>query len=364
MDEKGIKHLLTALGIATNKAQYTGSKKKTQWLTVSCPFAPWTHSHAADAHPSFGITINEQGQSHYKCLACQMKGRLQNLPVRLGGYREENYSKLTRWAITREMELKSSLPLPTWDDEPDFEMENVETHGTKAEGNYPLALGIPFVRQRGVTVGGVIRTGLRFDEEEQRVLFPVHYPDGAFAGYSGRSIRNRKTWPRTYPKTKDYHGLDKRSVFLSTPRKFDGKKIIVEGTFDYAALVSNGYNNSRAILGTAITPEKLNILLQEGDPVYLFMDNDKAGWQAAFGIPNEDGELNKSQSWAHSLYREVPVWIVPYPSAELDGTDPGSLADRKTLHKLISKAWLYTGEAPYDSLGDMTFSNPANVADF
>lgn len=93
MDEKSILILLDKLKIPHYKKQYTGSTKNTRWIQVTCPFAPYTHARAVDEHPSFGITIKDNKPSAYKCLSCNLKGRLSALPSRLGGYRKQDYSK-------------------------------------------------------------------------------------------------------------------------------------------------------------------------------------------------------------------------------------------------------------------------------
>lgn len=119
-------------------------------------------------------------------------------------------------------------------------------------------------------------------------------------------------------------------------------------------MVQAGYTNTRAILGTSLTPEKLDILIDAGEPVYFFMDNDVAGWTALFGNPDEDGNLETENAWAFQLYTEIAVWIVPYPRS-FDGTDPGSIPEER-LKKHLDRAWLFTGKAPYDAAGNRTFT--------
>lgn len=356
MDEPDIRVYLTSLQVGIRKVSYTGSLKRTKWMNISCPFAPWTHS-GNDSNPSFGITINPEGRSYYKCFGCGIKGSLAGMATRLGGYRKQDNSKLRIWAEAVEFKQSIARPVPDWEDIIDDEMDDaraVERHVDMARINsYPGTLGLRYLRERGIIYPTHHRLGIRYDPYDQRVLFPVYNQYGQFRGFTGRSIQSRDTWPSSYPKVKDYFGLNKREVFLGVPpyskSNKDTPNIIVEGLFDYARLVQAGYLRTRAILGTSLTPEKIDILISEGQPVYFFMDNDNAGWTALFGTTDPDGKLEKENAWAYQLYQEVPVWIVPY-SQPFNGKDPGSIPAEK-LANYIKRAWLFTGKPPISEIG-------------
>lgn len=354
MDEKSILSLLHNLQVSLQGKSYAGSKKRTRWLNVSCPFAPFTHSKGSDNNPSFGITINDAGRSHYKCLSCGVKGRLSALPTKLGGYRKRDYTKLRHWAEMSELQAAVSRPVVDWEQASiTQEEENARDEKLPAynaiEG-YPRAMGIPYLRERGIVWPTPLKLNLRYDSFQRRILFPCFDSKDRFRGFTGRSVLPAKRLSKENPKVRDYYGLDKRKLFLGLRGGGKGPKILVEGLFDYARLVQAGYTNTRAILGTALTPEKLDILIDEGDPVYFFMDNDLAGWNALFGTMDEDGKLDKDNSWAFNLYTEIPVWIVPYPNT-FDGLDPGSILDRN-VKKHIDRAWLFTGKVPLTSTNE------------
>lgn len=255
-----------------------------------------------------------------------------------------------------ELQASVSKPVIDWEAQ-SLEHDDDRTHQSipppELINGYPLALGIPYLAKRGLHWPTPLKLGLRFDSFQNRVLFPCYDKLGRFRGFTGRSVSPPERLSKKNPKVRDYHGLDKRKLFLGLPRGGSGKKLIVEGLIDYGNLVQSGYTNTRAILGTSLTPEKIDILIDEGDPVYFFMDNDKAGWSALFGNLNEDDQLETENAWAFQLYEEIAVWIVPYPNA-FDGTDPGSLS-KEALKKHIDRAWLFTGKAPYDLSGNPTF---------
>jgi hypothetical protein len=219
-----------------------------------------------------------------------------------------------------------------------------------------MAFGVPYLRKRGIGFAQVAQLGLRYDAQQKRVLFPVFDHHRVFRGFTGRSTMPSSAYSKSYPKVKDYYGLDKREIFLGLPRDGVGPNIISEGLFDYGNGVKAGYTNTRAVLGTAITPQKLDILKEEGKPVHLFFDNDLAGWQAMFGVPDDEGELNTTNAWAYQLYRELPVWIVPYPKT-FNGMDPGSLSV-DLYRKLVGNAYMFHGVAPTNELGEPIMTKP------
>lgn len=361
MDEPDIRALLIGLKISTHKVTYTGSKKRARWMNISCPFAPWTHDRGSDANPSFGVTIDPDGRSFYKCLACGIHGRLAALPTKLGGYRNKNYSELRHWAELTEIQAGRNRPIPDWEDSivDDEATDRSNAPSSRLVRSYPLAIGVPYLRARGITLPTVYRAGLRFDTYQHRVLFPCYDKYRTFRGFTGRSIRpGNDTTKGRNPKVRDYYGLSKRELFLGLPSYPEerGPRIISEGLFEFARGIENGYPATRAILGTSLTEEKVDILIEEAAPVYFFMDNDLAGWAALFGRENEDGTMDISNAWAFRLYEEIPVWIVPYPRP-FDGTDPGGL-NRKQWDAAVNQAWIFTGRPPTDDLGLPTFERP------
>lgn len=246
MDEPDIRALLIGLKISTHKVTYTGSKKRARWMNISCPFAPWTHDRGSDANPSFGVTIDPDGRSFYKCLACGIHGRLAALPTKLGGYRNKNYSELRHWAELTEIQAGRNRPIPDWEDSivDDEATDRSNAPSSRLVRSYPLAIGVPYLRARGITLPTVYRAGLRFDTYQHRVLFPCYDKYRTFRGFTGRSIRpGNDTTKGRNPKVRDYYGLSKRELFLGLPSYPEerGPRIISEGLFEFARGIENGY---------------------------------------------------------------------------------------------------------------------------
>jgi len=74
--------------------RFTEDKSKIRvvgdWVMMSCPFAPYTHSNGTDKNPSFGINYVE---NTFNCFACGKSGRVETLPFQLQVLSGEDY----RW---------------------------------------------------------------------------------------------------------------------------------------------------------------------------------------------------------------------------------------------------------------------------
>jgi hypothetical protein len=211
----------------------------------------------------------------------------------------------------------------------------------------------PYLKKRGYSPLDAVRLGLRFDENQQRVLFPVYDENLQLCGFTGRSVMSDRYIGKSSsanPKSRDYGGLQKDRLFLFNPRwkrkPGNSRIILVEGPFDYARCQQAGYRGTHAILGTAVTDHKVNYLIRLNRPVTLFLDNDAAGDAATFGNINIQTGLRENTylSWAERLFSHVPVWIARYPKSAISDNrkDPDSLTIHEIRHA-ISSSWLYRG---------------------
>jgi hypothetical protein len=270
------------------------------------------------------------------------------LPAKLGKLRGVDYRELIDWAERAEFIDIGSIVVPEWTED---SAKTVNDFSSKREiGTFGSAVGHPYLKKRGYSWYDAFRLDLQYDEAQQRVLFPVYNNKLQLQGYTGRSAMPDRLITKgkgKNPKSRDYFGLQKERLFLYN-RRFNGsqKIILVEGPFDYARLVQAGFYGARAILGTALTDYKIDILLELNKPVFLFLDNDAAGDAATFGVVNNETGLRENAylSWANRLVEHVPVWICVYPEkAKLEGrNDPDSLTVQE-IRVAVANAWLYTG---------------------
>ena len=350
MKPESAEYILNKLGMDTQKRSISGV-----WHNFRCPFAPWYHDSGADNNPSFGVSVDETGQarSYYKCLSCGQKGSLALLPAKIGKLRGEDLSALVMEAERIEYSEVGVSEAPEWDGD-GGKTEKRARKEKKRYGTFGTALHHPYLRKRGFTWIDAWRMGLRYDEIQQRILFPIFNNRLQLEGYNGRSVMPKHRLSKPNPKSRDYGSLNKKELFLFHPAYYGRpdpreKLIIVEGGFDYARGVQADFMGTHCNLGTSITPEKRDYLLQLGRPVMFFFDNDVAGDAALIGNINKVSGVREDRhnAWAYALYQTIPVWICTYPpSAVEEGrNDPGSLTADE-FRWGVKNAWLFNGSDP------------------
>lgn len=329
-----------------------------RFVNYVCPFAKTKHGRGTDNSQGFGIAIIPGEVSTYFCFACHSKGIFHQLAYELSHLRKDSTLMEVGHQIRREEFVGASLTIPKWDD-PYLEKQNeippeAQSSWPKKEAQYAYysrdgdysypycsAAGHPYLLQRGISWCTTIKLGLRYDPAQRRILFPVTDEAGRFAGFSGRrvdrpSFYNESGKPfesngKPYLKVRDYPGLPKSKFFLGESGTqcrsancgsgYDGRVIsekssnrritLVEGLFDFAWLVELGYYSTLGLLGSHLTRDKIEKLIRWKKPVVLFLDNDKAGYDAVIDIRRE-------------LYKKIPLLTVEYPEGYEDA-DPASL---------------------------------------
>ncbi|MDA3945359.1 MAG: DNA primase [Helicobacteraceae bacterium] len=117
----------------------------------------------------------------------------------------------------------------------------------------------------------------------ERIIFPIHAPNGASVGFGGRTITGHQAKYINSPQTALFnksrllyaYDLAKQAIYKQH------QIIITEGYLDVVMLHQAGFNQAVATLGTALTPDHLP-LLRKGEPrVIMAYDGDNAGRAAA-----------------------------------------------------------------------------------
>lgn len=291
------------------------------WVQIPCPLAPWTHEKGADASPSFGIHVDDHGTSATNCFTCKSNFPFHVLLQRYSDYSGEILSDLVDEVMKEE--YLGPRELTGYDSI--VQSNSAEVHMPIDEGFYldlyEPAEGHPYLRERGISRATTRKLELRFDpgdssrDKVPRILFPVRSPDGLLYGFSGRSVMTpgqialyeRRHGERSHLKVRDYFGLVKSQNILGSHLMADAREIfIVEGLFDYANGVEQGYS-AGAVMHSTLTDAQAAILRTLAKPTYPLYDNDKAG---------RDGiEIAKSK-----LKGYLPLWLPKYPKVWL--TDP------------------------------------------
>ncbi len=291
------------------------------WVSLPCPFAAWKHPSGKDSHPSFGVSVADDGTSIYNCFTCKSKGPFADLAEDLAYYtkndapaeavseyfdQEELGAIIPGWEHRKTIREETQLVLP------DPMMQEV----------FEPAAGHPYLKKRGITDEVVESLDLRVDPDDkgvERILFPLHTLSGEFCGYTGRAVVD------VHPKVRDYFGLQKQQVLLGAHLLGSTDYVIlVEGPFDFARMFSYGLP-AVACLHSGVTKGQAGILKAIGKPVYVVFDNDEAGRSGA-------------KSVVKLLGAHVPLMKVRYP-AKRAVKDPDQLT-KKEAYAMLSNARL------------------------
>lgn len=183
---------------------------------------------------------------------------------------------------------------------------------------------------KGVTPAMMAEAGLmRLDEDGQpkgelfwgRVTFPICDRKGRLVSFGGRILGDGQpkylNGPETalFSKRRLLFGLDRARAAVRAPRPKGAPVtdlVVVEGYMDVIALHQAGFGGAVAPLGTALTPEQLEVLWQVDHAPVLCFDGDGAGRRAAARAAETALPLLKDE-------RSLRLCLLP------DGEDPDSL---------------------------------------
>ncbi len=155
--------------------------------------------------------------------------------------------------------------------------------------NYLNALPDAKQREFALSVAkeiGLINTnekGEYYDKFRQRVMFPIWDQHGRMTGFSSRAVFD---WQKAkYMNSTDSFVFNKSNILfgLHRSKNYIREKdfvIVVEGHMDLIIMHQHGFNNSIAIMGTALTESSINILKRYSKNFYMGLDSDNAGFNA------------------------------------------------------------------------------------
>lgn len=145
----------------------------------------------------------------------------------------------------------------------------------------------------GFTLDALIEAGLLirpedgeaapYDRFRGRVMFPITERSGRTVGFGGRILGAGEPKYLNSPETPLFH---KGRLLYGYAQARDaaraaGTVIVVEGYMDVIGLAQAGYDHAVAPLGTALTPDQLELLWQLVPEPILWFDPDAAGTRAA-----------------------------------------------------------------------------------
>ncbi len=126
-----------------------------------------------------------------------------------------------------------------------------------------------------------------YDTFRDRIIFPIWDHFGKVIGFTSRAIHDYQK--AKYMNSKESFIFNKRNllygIHLARPhiRKRDSI-ILVEGNMDQLSMYKKGFENSVAIMGTALGDSSLRAIKALTQNVILALDTDNAGWDASARI--------------------------------------------------------------------------------
>lgn len=159
---------------------------------------------------------------------------------------------------------------------------------------YEYLNSIPEQKEREFALSTALKLGLirpskyegqpYYDTFRERIIFPIWDRYGQVIGFTSKITRDDQK-PKylnsvesiMFNKSELLYGIN----FAKTMIRQHDAVILVEGNMDQITLNQAGFTNSVAIMGTALTENNVQYLIALTKNIYLCLDNDQGGQQAA-----------------------------------------------------------------------------------
>lgn len=184
--------------------------------------------------------------------------------------------------------------------QPEF-VEFVERRGLTQESVDRFELGFSAGRFANAAIdrlreqfsdADIVASGVAYRREDgslglqlrDRVTVPIRSISGQLVAFGGRDVTGRS--PAKYKNSPETELFKKGSVLygMSVARREISRRksaILCEGYMDTIALHQHGFPNAIGAMGTAVTMRNLTLLSRTADVLYVSLDADRAGVQAA-----------------------------------------------------------------------------------
>lgn len=182
------------------------------------------------------------------------------------------------------------------------------------------------LRERGIRNEQIVASGMGirgkqetpYDRFRDRIMFPIRDRRGRVIAFGGRVLDKGEPKYLNSPETPLFHkgrelyGLwEAKQAYQNLPRL-----LFVEGYMDVVALAQNDIRYAVATLGTATTPEHMDIAFRSTREVVFCFDGDKAGRRAGWrALENSLGAIRDG--------RQLKFLFLP------EGEDPDTLVRKE-----------------------------------
>ncbi|WP_373099355.1 MULTISPECIES: DNA primase [Pasteurellaceae] len=141
-------------------------------------------------------------------------------------------------------------------------------------------------RQKLFDLGMLARRDGRepYDRFRNRIMFPIRDRRGRTIAFGGRVISDEKPKYLNSPESPTYHKGNELYGLFEALQADDNPPmlLVVEGYMDVVALAQFGVNYAVASLGTATTPEQIQLAFRATEQIVCCYDADRAGRDAAW----------------------------------------------------------------------------------
>ncbi|MFZ5757263.1 MAG: DNA primase [Pseudomonadota bacterium] len=152
--------------------------------------------------------------------------------------------------------------------------------------NLLSAAGTDDNRKRLLVDSGLVvaQDGKTYDRFRDRVMFPIRDQRGRVIGFGGRVLGDEKPKYLNSPETPVFHkGRELYGLYeAKQANRTLERLLVVEGYMDVIALAQQGITNAVATLGTACTPDHIDLLYRQAGEIVFCFDGDAAGRKAAW----------------------------------------------------------------------------------
>ncbi|MGX7172793.1 DNA primase [Enterococcus ratti] len=170
------------------------------------------------------------------------------------------------------------------------------------------------------------------DRFYQRVMFPIHNPQGRTIGFSGRWLASKNGREKDQPKylnSPETELFNKRQLLFNLDKarsaiRKSGEMLLFEGFMDVIAAWQAGIKNGIASMGTSLTNQQIQHIERLTKELVFCYDGDKAGFEAT----NRGIELLRQTS-------RLPLSIIIFPE-RLDPDEYLRKYGNDSFHELIS----------------------------
>lgn len=300
-----IQDLLSRVDIVDVIGQYVTLKKRGQAHLACCPF----HQ---EKTPSFNVTQKKQ---FYHCFGCGESGDViaflmayerltfQEAIEKLAGQvglpvphqtneshdprRSDRVSLLNQVVTYYQANLKQNADAQAYLKQRGLDEKVAHFKLGFAPSGWDNLLRKLSSRQQDLAATGMLierDQGGYYDRFRNRIIFPIFNRKGDCIAFGGRVIDGGEPKYLNSPETSLFQkSYELYGLYQVLNQHRDIPDItIVEGYMDVLALVQHGHSRAVATLGTATTPQHLDILYRYTNTVIFCFDGDKAGRAAAW----------------------------------------------------------------------------------